>query len=94
MFPGLLELPLGRSNYDLFRKHYDIVPAEAIEQLELATATVGEASLLGLTPDAPLFSVMRAARTADGRLFEFSQDLFRADRTRVVVRSQGAGIIR
>ena len=72
LFPGLLELPLGGSIYDLLDSHYDIRPDEVVEHLELASAT------------------------SAGVPFEFSHDLFRADRTCVTFRTRAdrAAIVR
>ena len=53
-------------------------------------AGTAEARLLGLRRGAPLLAVARIAWDADGRAFERSHDLFRADRARIVVRARAA----
>jgi GntR family transcriptional regulator len=88
-FPGLLDLPLGGSLYDLLAEHYATVPVEAVERIEVATATDDEASILAIEPGAALLSITRTTRDAAGRRFEFSHDLFRADRTVITMTSGG-----
>ena len=43
---------------------------------------------LGVSAGTPLLAITRTSCTADGTPFEFSQDLFRADRTRVTFRTK------
>ncbi len=87
MFPGLLDLPLGGSLYELLEKHYHTVPGEALEHIEVRSADEDEASILGVDPGAALLSITRTTKNADGAAFEFSSDLFRADRTVITVRT-------
>jgi GntR family transcriptional regulator len=82
-FPGLLARRLTGSLYELMRAHYD-VPVRALERLEPVLATPKEAAALGIEPGAALFRVERTAYGATGRPLEWSRDLFRGDRTRVV----------
>ena len=49
-----------------------------------------EASILAVQPGHPLLSVTRTTTDASGAIFEFSHDLFRGDRTRMMVRTTGA----
>ena len=86
-FPGLLDLPLGNSLYDLLREHYGTVPGEAVEHIEVVPAGVDEASILEVEQGAPLLSITRTTKDGRGRIFEFSHDLFRADRTVMTVRT-------
>jgi GntR family transcriptional regulator len=88
IFPGLLELPLGGSIYDLLDSHYGITPDEVVEHLEVAEASPDEAALLGVGGGAPLLAITRTSATAAGLPFEFSHDLFRADRTCVTFRTR------
>lgn len=92
MFPDLLEQPLGGSLYELFEQAYGVRPAESEERIEVVAATPYEAQVLDTARDAPLLSVTRVARDESGRPFEFSHDLFRADRTRIAVSSAGRGL--
>ena len=88
MFPGLLELPMGSSIYELLDKHYGIRPEDVVEHLEVVDASAEEAGLLGVSVGTPLLAITRTSCTAAGTPFEFSQDLFRADRTRVTFRTK------
>jgi GntR family transcriptional regulator len=88
--PGLLDEPLGGSLMELFAERYDLEPVEAVERIEVTRAARDEAQVLGTAVGAPLISVERVASTADGRPFEFSLDLFRGDRTRMVVKTSGS----
>jgi GntR family transcriptional regulator len=84
-FPGLLEDPLEGALYDLLRERYDDAPQRAVERLEPTLARPDEAAALEIEAGAPLMLVERVAYAADGVPIEFSRDLFRGDRTRVVV---------
>ncbi len=88
LFPGLLELPMGGSIYELLDTRYGIRPEDVVEHLEVVAASAEEASLLGVGAGTPLLAIARTSSTADGKPFEFSQDLFRADRTRVTFRTR------
>ena len=87
-FPGLLELPLGGSVYELIEEHFGARPAEAVERIEVAAASADEAAILDVEPGAPLMAITRTTTDPDGEPIEFSRDLFRADRTRIVVRTE------
>jgi GntR family transcriptional regulator len=86
-FPGLLELPLGGSLYELLDTHYGIQPDEAVEHIEVVHAGRDEAAVLDVAVAAPLLSITRTTCAADGEPFEYSHDLFRADRTTITVRT-------
>ena len=88
-FPGLLELPLGGSLYELLDEHYGVQPTEAEERIEVVSATADEGQILGVAEGAPLISIDRVAVDQDGVPFETAHDLFRADRTRLTVRTRG-----
>jgi GntR family transcriptional regulator len=89
-FPGLLDRSLAGSLYELLETQYGLVPGEAEERIEVVAAGSAEARLLGIARGAPLLAVARTAWDADGRPFERSHDLFRADRARIVVRARSA----
>lgn len=91
-FPGLMELPLGNSIYELLEREYGVKATEAAEQVEVVQATDEEAGLLGIEPEAPLLAVNRVTFDVEGLPIETSYDLFRADRTRIVLRSRGRGL--
>jgi GntR family transcriptional regulator len=84
-FPGLLECPLGGSIYELMREQYHAGPQRAVERIEAVQATPEEAAALDVEPSAPLLCVDRVAYDIDGRVVEVGHELFRGDRTRVVV---------
>jgi GntR family transcriptional regulator len=88
-FPGLLERSLGGSLYELMEQEYGVGPYEAVEQLEVFSAGESEALVLDVPIGSPLISVTRTTTDADGQPFEYSHDLFRADRTRITVRTFG-----
>ncbi len=92
-FPGLLELPLGGSVYELLAEHYDTEPKEAVERIEVVSASADEAIVLEVEPGAPLLAITRTTTDLGGNPIEFSQDLFRGDRTRIVVRTPGSGAV-
>ncbi len=93
-FPGLLELPLGGSVYELLEEHFGAEPTEAVERIEVVLASPDEAPILDVEPGAPLMAITRTTTDPDGEPIEFSRDLFRADRTRIVVRTEGGGASR
>jgi GntR family transcriptional regulator len=90
-FPGLLELPLGGSVYELIDEHFHVRPFQATERIEVTLAAPDEAMILEVDPGAPLLAITRTTTDGDGEPIEFSRDLFRADRTRIVVKTEGAG---
>lgn len=85
-FPGLLDRSLSGSLYELLEAGYGLHPSEAEERVEVVGATAAEARVLEVRAGAPLVAIARTAWSADGRPFERSHDLFRADRVRIVVR--------
>ena len=92
-FPDLLDRALAGSLYEVFQTQYALVPGEAEERIEVVAAGAAEARLLGLRAGAPLLAIARTAWDADGRPFERSQDLFRADRARIVVRARAGASV-
>jgi DNA-binding GntR family transcriptional regulator len=83
--PGLLEYRLDGSLYDLLDEKYGQRPHRAKESLEPVCAGVREAEALGVAEGAPLMLVERTAYARSDQPLEFARDLFRGDRTRVVV---------
>ena len=53
-------------------------------------ASADEAAILDVEPGAPLMTITRTTTDPNGEPIEFSRDLFRADRTRIVVRTEGS----
>jgi len=58
----------------------------------VVNATDDEAELLAVEPETPLLSITRTTFDQNDVPFEFSCDLFRADRTRITVRTPGRGL--
>jgi GntR family transcriptional regulator len=90
-FPGLLELPLGGSVYELLEERYATRPKEAVERIEVVAASPDEAMVLDVAAAPPLLSITRTTIDTEDEPIEFSHDLFRADRTRIAVRTPGQG---
>jgi DNA-binding GntR family transcriptional regulator len=89
-FPGLLEGPLDGSLYDVLEERYGDRPVRAVESLEPVVAGAAEAELLEVKEGAPLLLVERTAYNRGGVAVEYARDVFRGDRTRVVVESAAA----
>jgi GntR family transcriptional regulator len=84
-FPGMLDCRLDGSLYELLEVRYGLRPHRARESLEPVTAGVREAEALEVAEGDPLMLVERTAYARSGEPLEFARDLFRGDRTRVVV---------
>jgi GntR family transcriptional regulator len=82
-FPGLLELPLGGSVYELLEEHFDARPEKATERIEVVLASADEAEILDVDPGAPLLAITRTTTDAGGEPIEFS---------RVVVKTEGGNV--
>ena len=93
-FPDLLDQPLGGSLYELLEHRYGTVPGEALEHIEVVSAGEDEAAILGVEPGAALLSITRTTKDVTGVLFEYSHDLFRADRTTITVRTPATSPVR
>ena len=94
LFPGLLQCRLDGSLYELLEAKYGQRPHRARESLEPVTAGVREAEALEVAEGAPLMLVERVAYAQTGQPVEFARDLFRGDRTRIVMwTSELAGVI-
>jgi GntR family transcriptional regulator len=86
-FPGLLDHPLDGSIYELLDTRYQIPVRRAVERLEPVLAGRDEASLLEIKEGSPLLLVERTSFDAGGLAVEYARDLFRGDRTKVLVES-------
>jgi DNA-binding GntR family transcriptional regulator len=87
LFPGLLDRPLSGSLYGLMRAHYDLAPHHAQEWLEPEISSAEHAALLDIEPGTALMLVTRKASTAVGVVVEYARDRYRADRTRISLRT-------
>jgi GntR family transcriptional regulator len=81
-FPGLLDLGLTGSLYDLMRDLYSLGPVRAVERLEPVLARAHEADALDVPAGSPLMLVERTAFAADGTVVEYAHDRHRGDRAR------------
>lgn len=87
LYPGIEDLDLGGSLYELMQDVYGRRPARAVERLETVPARPADARALGIRAGAPLLLVERVGYGADGTPLEFARDRFRGDRTRIVIES-------
>jgi GntR family transcriptional regulator len=88
-FPDLLQCELDGSLYELLEVKYGQRPHRAREILEPVTATAREARVLDVAEGAALMLVERTAYASSGQPLEFARDLFRGDRTRLVMWTSG-----
>jgi GntR family transcriptional regulator len=84
-FPGLLDLGLTGSLYDLMRDLYDLGPVRAVEGLEPVLARAHEAAALDVPVGSPLMLVERTAYAADNTPVEVAHDRHRGDRARFTI---------
>lgn len=77
-----------KSVYDTLRSRLGVQICVADESIEVASIGATEGALLGRPPGTPVLKVERTGYDQHGRPIEYSVDLFRADRTRLQVRSQ------
>jgi GntR family transcriptional regulator len=89
--PGLLGHPLTGSIYDLLAQHYDLAPHTAVEYLEPVAAGPADAAALGVSRGTALMGVERVAQSVAGLPVEFARDLYRADRVRLMLRTEVRG---
>ncbi len=87
LFAGIDERQLTGSIYAIMRKEYDLAPHDAKEWIEPALATTEHAKLLGVDPGTALMLVTRTAYTNAGIAVEHAFDRYRADRTRIGLRT-------
>jgi GntR family transcriptional regulator len=86
-FPGLLDLGLTGSLYDVMRDLYERGPVRAVERLEPVLARAHEAKALDVPEGSPLMLVERTAYAADGTAVEFAHDRHRGDRARFTIQT-------
>jgi GntR family transcriptional regulator len=85
LFPGIVDLDLGGSLYDLMGERYGRAPVRAVEHLSPVAARSFDAEALGVRPRAPLMLVERVAFDESGAAVECAEDRHRGDRARFVV---------
>ena len=91
MLLDLLAQPLDDSIYELLRDRYGVECAKAVERMVAVLADDDQSSLLGIKVGDPLMAIERVSYDVDGKPIEYSTDLFRGDRTRVIAYAYGAG---
>lgn len=84
---GVLRTPMS-SIYRTLQAAFGLQICVADESIEVAAVPATEAELLGRPAGSPVLKVLRTGYDQHGRAVEYSIDLFRADRTRLHVRSQ------
>jgi GntR family transcriptional regulator len=77
-----------KSVYRTLRAQFGVQICVADEAIEIATLSPPEGALLGQPAGTPVLKLERTGYDQRGRAVEYSVDLFRADRTRLHVRSQ------
>jgi GntR family transcriptional regulator len=84
---GVLDTEM-KSIYRTLHSRFGVQICVADESIEMATVPQAEGAMLGLLADTPVLKLERIGYDQHGRAREYSVDLFRADRTRLHVRSQ------
>ncbi len=87
-FRGLLDESLDGSLYELLAERFGVEVERTVERLEPVVASARDAELLQAAHGAPLLLVERTAYGSGDRAIEYARDLFRGDRTKVVVESR------
>ncbi len=87
VFPGMLSFDLTDSLYRVMQREYDKGPHSAHELIEPVKATAQQAELLNIEPDDALLLITRTSFAVDGEPVEFAYEHFRADRTRISLRT-------
>jgi GntR family transcriptional regulator len=88
--PDLLGQQLDDSIYDLLVDRYGVLCVKAVERMVAVLADADQAKLLGIKVGDPLMAIERIAYDASDQPVEYSTDLFRGDRTRVIAWAYGA----
>ncbi|WP_427017552.1 GntR family transcriptional regulator [Pseudarthrobacter sp. P1] len=85
LFPSFLEHDLAGSLYQAMDSGYGKAPSSAEEELRPSLVAAEDAIYLGIRPETPVLGIIRTARCGDGAAVEYSEDVFRTDRMRIVV---------
>lgn len=67
----------------ILSKRYGLKAGKTVETLESVAATKEEAQLLNIKPGAPLLSLKDEVMTDDGRVFEYTNVVFRGDKIQI-----------
>lgn len=76
------------SMYNTLSHRFGVRITVVEESIEIAALSATESALLHQPAGAPVLKLERVGYDQDGRAMEYSVDLFRADRTRLLVRSE------
>jgi GntR family transcriptional regulator len=87
--PDLLAQPLDDSIYELLAERYGVTCVKAVERMVAVLADADQAEVLGIKVGDPLMAIERVAYDAGEQPVEYSTDLFRGDRTRVIAWAHG-----
>ncbi|RAX48284.1 GntR family transcriptional regulator [Arthrobacter sp. AQ5-05] len=85
LFPGLPERNLGGSIYAVMGEGYGLAPFSSVEELNPAVAGAENARHLEIGPTTAVLGIKRTGLARDGRPVEYSEDLIRTDRLKIMV---------
>lgn len=85
LFPGLTERELSGSIYAVMGEFYGLAPFSSVEELNPAVVGTEDAGRLEIGNATAVLSIKRTGLARDGRPVEYSQDLVRTDRLKIVV---------
>lgn len=91
--PDLLAQRLDDSIYELLAERYGVVTVKAVERMMAVLANEDQAEALGIDVGDPLMAIERISYDATGKPIEYSSDLFRGDRTRVIAWAYGVDAV-
>lgn len=91
LFPGLPERNLTGSIYAVMREGYGLAPFSSVEELNPAVAGVDNARHLEIGPATAVLGIKRTGLARDGRPVEYSEDLIRTDRIKIMVSGRSDG---
>jgi GntR family transcriptional regulator len=91
--PGLLDHAIGGSIYELLETAYGITISAVDETIEARTVEPDEALVLHIEPGSAVLCITRIGYDAAGLPVEYSEDLFRADRTVFTVHTKTSGAL-
>jgi GntR family transcriptional regulator len=80
LVPGLLDMPLDGSLYELLSAEFRIDLERATQNIRCTVLEPAEAELLEVPPLSPAFAVDRTVRDTRGRAVEHAEALYRGDR--------------
>jgi GntR family transcriptional regulator len=81
--PGILKHDFAEESlYEVLSAQYNMKPDHAEQEIGAEIATPQVADLMEMTHPAPVLVIRRETRTADGRVIEYVESEFRADRFR------------